>query len=212
MKRTIDRLDLLAFALQGAAAIGTAAVFDQLPDPMPTHFDPHGHPNGWMPRAIGAFLLPGIALGVWALVRFGATMLNKKAKARLEASPVSAVGLLLSGFFAILQGLLIQAALLPKPRLGESVWWSIGGLFVLLGLLMPRVRKNPWMGMRTPWTLASDENWARTHRFAGYTMILGGGACILASMVGAPLLGIVCILAGSLAPVLYSWRLAHDGV
>lgn len=212
MTRKIDRLDLLAFALQGAAAIGTAAVFDQLPDPVPMHFDHHGHPNGWMPRAVGAFLVPAITLVTWAIVRFGASMLNEKAKERLEASPVSAVCLLLSGFFAILQGLLIQAALMPKPRLGESVWWSIGGFFVLLGLLLPRVRKNPWMGVRTPWTLASDENWARTHRFAGYTMIMGGGACILASMVGVPLLGIACILAGSLAPVIYSWHLAHEGI
>ena len=43
---------------------------------------------------------------------------------------------------------------------------SLGALFVMLGLVMPRVRRNPWVGVRTPWTLASDENWARTHRFA----------------------------------------------
>jgi uncharacterized membrane protein len=86
----------------------------------------------------------------------------------------------------------------------------LGAFFVLLGLILPRVRKNPWIGIRTPWTLASDENWARTHRFAGYTMVLGGGAAIVAAIAGAPVLSLVFILAGAIVPVFYSWRLARQ--
>jgi uncharacterized membrane protein len=210
MNRTIDRQDLLAFGLVGASAIGTAAVYDRLPDPMPTHYDVHGIPNGWMPRPIGAFLLPVVALALWALIRFGSGMLRPAWREGMEASPLPAIGVLLNGFMAVLQGLMIQAALLPTPRLGEGIWWVLGAFFVLMGLILPRVRKNPWIGIRTPWTLASDENWARTHRFAGYTMVLGGGAAIVAAIAGAPVLSLVFILAGAIVPVFYSWRLARQ--
>ena len=210
MSRTIDRIDLLAFALVGASAIGTAAVYDQLPDPMPTHFDAHGVANGWMPRAIGAFLLPVSTVAIWGLIRFGSVLLPPAWRGRLDASPVAVVGLLLNGFMAALQGLMIHAALMPVPRLGAGLWWVLGAFFALLGLVLPRVRQNPWIGIRTPWTLTSEENWARTHRFAGYTMTLGGAASIVAALAGVPVLGIAFILCGALAPAVYSWRIARS--
>jgi uncharacterized membrane protein len=209
MNRTIDRLDLLSFGITGAAAIATAAVYDRLPDPMPTHFDAHGVANGWMPRAIGAFLLPAVALGLWALVRHGGGLLPPAWRERLAASPLSAVALLLTGLLGALQGLLLRAALTPGANLGSGVWLLLGAFFVLFGLLAPRVRRNPWIGIRTPWTLSSDENWAKTHRFAGYTMTAGGLLAMVAALVGAPVLGLVFILGGALTPALYSWNLAR---
>lgn len=209
MNRTIDRLDLLAVGLVGAAAVATAAVYDRLPDPMPTHFDVHGVPDGWMPRPIGAFLLPVVAVLVWGLVRFGGGLLPSAWRERLSASPVSAVGVLVTGLLSGLHGLMLQVALSPVPRLGSRVWVLLGLFFVLFGLISPRIRRNPWIGVRTPWTLTSDENWARTHRFAGYTMIAGGSASIAAALAGAPMLGVVCIIAGAVTPVVYSWDIAR---
>lgn len=209
MSRRIDTLDLLAFGLLGASAIGTAAVYDQLPDPMPVHFDWRGLPDGWAPRAIGAFLLPVIGVATWMLARFGGRLLHGEARARQEASPLPALGLLIGGMLAGLQGVMIHAALLPAPRLGAEIWVVLGAFFVLLGQLLPRVRRNPFIGVRVAWTMASDENWARTHRFAGYTMTAGGLASIVAALLGSWQLGLAFILAGALAPVVYSWRLSR---
>jgi hypothetical protein len=49
---------------------------------------------------------------------------------------------------------------------------------IVLGQFYPRLRRNPLVGCRTTFTLSSDENWARTHRFGGFTMTLGGFAMI----------------------------------
>lgn len=209
MKRKIDGLDLLAFGLIGASAIATAAVYDRLPDPMPTHYDLHGVPNGWMPRPIGAFILPVLATFVWALVRFGSGLLPPAWRERLEQSPVSAVGALVGGLLAGLQALMLQAALTEPPHLGGATWLLAGAFFVLLGLVLPRVRRNPWIGVRTPWSLSSDENWAKTHRFAGYTMTAGGVFSMVAALLGSPAFGVAFILAGALAPVVYSWYVAR---
>jgi uncharacterized membrane protein len=208
MKRKIDGLDLLAFGLLGASAIATAAVFERLPDPMPTHYDLHGVPNGWMPRPIGAFIVPVLGVGVWALIRFGGGLLPKESRERLSRSPMSAVGAIIGGLMAGLQALMLQAALATPPRLGGAMWLVAGAFSALLGLVLPRVRRNPWVGVRTPWSLASDENWARTHRFAGYTMTVGGALSMIAALLGSTPVAVTLVVAGLLSPVFYSWYVA----
>jgi uncharacterized membrane protein len=44
---------------------------------------------------------------------------------------------------------------------------AIAILLFAVGLLVERARRNYFIGIRTPWTLASDEVWARTHRLGG---------------------------------------------
>ena len=57
---------------------------------------------------------------------------------------------------------------------------GIGGLFIVIGNLMTRVRPNWFMGIRTPWTLSSDTVWRKTHRFGGVAFVIAG-LCFLAS-------------------------------
>ena len=52
-------------------------------------------------------------------------------------------------------------------RINEMTFAAIGLMFIVLGNYMGKVRKNFFIGIRTPWTLASDEVWNRTHRLGG---------------------------------------------
>ena len=51
---------------------------------------------------------------------------------------------------------------------------ALGLLFCVLGNFMPKFRHNYFCGIRTPWTLASETCWRRTHRFAGPLWFWGG--------------------------------------
>jgi uncharacterized membrane protein len=195
---------LLTFAL-------TAAVFARLPDPMPTHFAANGRPNGWMPRALGAWLIPFLNLGLAALLRFGGRLVPGEWRARLEASPVRTLSMMTVVFLSAIHLLVLQAALSPARTLGSAVWLFLGVFFVALGQILPRTRRNPFIGVRTAWTLTSDENWAQTHRVAGYAFTLGGAAVAVAGWLHAPALGTVALTAAVLVPILWSWRLARRG-
>src|SRR6185369_6560167 len=127
----------------------------------------------------------------------------------MEASPLPIVGLLVNGLMAGLQAVMVQGALQPSPHLGASVWWVLGAFFMILGLIMPRVRRNPWIGVRTPWTLASDENWARTHRFAGYSFTLGGIVALLCTFASVLSLAFAALLVSALLPAVQSYRFAR---
>jgi len=207
--KTLDRLDAISLTLLGGAAALTAALYPRLPEQVPTHFDLHGHANGWMSRPIGATLPLVIALAVWALVRFGAAILPGSMRDRLAASPVSLVGLMTVALFVVIQLLVLWASLHSPPTIGRLLGAALGVYWIALAMVLPRVRRNPFIGIRTAWTLTSDENWARTHRFASVTFTLGGLVAIAAALMAAPAIALLAILVSSLIPVVWSLIVAH---
>ncbi len=198
------------FAVLGAFVV-TLLVYDRLPDPLPTHFDLNGHPNGWMSRAVGAWILPGVELLVVALLRFGRYLLPPGWRERLDASPVGALALVTALLMTSVHVVVLRAALSPLPNLGNAIWLLLGAMFVALGLLLPRTKRNPFFGVRTAFALASDENWARTQRVGAWAMIAGGIVAVAAGLVGLPAVALVAILASAIVPALWSWVLAKRG-
>lgn len=209
MNRFSRRWDALSVAsLTGATAL-TAAVYDRLPARVPTHFNLHGQVDGWMDRPAGAWILLGFALFAFVVVRFGARILPHGARERLEASPVHLVGFLTTALFVVLQGIVLWAALHPADSMARPLALSLALYWLVLALVMPRVRRNPFVGVRTAWTLASDENWARTHRFASFAFAIGGVVALVAALASAHAIAILAVLASALAPVVFSFVVAH---
>lgn len=86
--------------------------------------------------------------------------------------------------------------------------WIIVGVslfFAALGLVIGRVPRNFYVGIRTPWTLADPTVWEATHRFSGRVFFLTGllGAAMV--VVGLPAWSpLPVILLMSLVTVVYS--------
>jgi uncharacterized membrane protein len=207
----LSPLDFMTIAVLAATFVLTALVYDRLPDPMPTHFDLAGRPNGWMPRPLGAWLLPVLSPLVAALIRFGGRLMPSGWRERLEASPLRTVTLMSAALMAGLHVLVLQASLSPSHTLGGAIWVLLGGMFIALGLVLPRTRRNPFFGIRTAFTLASDENWARTHRVGGYAMTIGGVVVSFAGFAGMPRVAITALIVALVVPVFWSWRIARGG-
>lgn len=64
-----------------------------------------------------------------------------------------------------------------------GLFWS-GFIFIAMGNYIPKVKKNYFVGYRTPWALNTAENWNATNRFGGWVLFLCGCA-LLAVSVGA---------------------------
>ena len=75
----------------------------------------------------------------------------------------------------------------------ELMWVLMGIMFILLGNLSPKLPSSFFIGIRTPWTLSSEEVWRKTHRVGGYAFVTGGVFFILAGVAGN-ILGIGKIL------------------
>lgn len=105
----------------------------------------------------------------------------------------------------------MYASTWPVPRL---IGGLVSVLFVVIGNVLPKTKRNHWIGVRMPWTLASDENWYKTHRLAGYLYagagIIGLCAVVLVSdpvWVMVPIIG--GILGATVVAVGYSYWLSR---
>ena len=102
-------------------------------------------------------------------------------------------------------------ALVLWAALGRSVDMTraiIGGvclLFALLGNVLGKVRRNFYIGIRTPWTIANETVWNATHRLGGKLFFLCGLVGFVLALLRAPFWLVGGILAaGAAVPVIYS--------
>lgn len=200
----MKRIDWLALGSLLASGLLTALTWSRLPDPFPIHFDVHGVADGWAPRAWGAWFVPLLGVGLFVLIR---VVTPRFASAPGSVRPLALVALTMSTFVALLQ-VAILAAVTDALSIARSLPLLMGGMWFVLGLLFPRLRRNAFVGVRTAWSLASDENWARTHRVASPFMVIGGLAAMLAVLAGTEValpVALAALLASALAGTVASF-------
>jgi uncharacterized membrane protein len=183
-----------------------------LPEQVATHFDFSGEPNGWSSRTTAALVMPALGI-VLMLVFLALPRIDPRQANYAQFGPTywtvaNAVGI----FLAVLQVVMLGKALGWALDMTRIAGIGMGGLLVLLGNLMTRLRPNWFMGIRTPWTLSSDQVWRRTHRFGGIAFVLAGLGVLAASVARSSLafyLAIGLTGAAALSSVVYSyvvWR------
>ena len=87
--------------------------------------------------------------------------------------------------------------------------FAFGLLFLVVGNYMPKIRQNHTMGIRVKWTLASEENWNATHRFAGKIWVAAGLLCMISALLPLEMMLVVfitSIVLSALVPCVYSYR------
>jgi uncharacterized membrane protein len=90
----------------------------------------------------------------------------------------------------------------------------VGVVLVVIGNYSPKTKQNPVAGIRISWTLESEENWRRTHRFAGYLWMIGGFVLIVNAFLSwfwiPVFFGVIIVMVA--APFLYSYYLHRKGI
>jgi uncharacterized membrane protein len=182
----------------------TALAWPGLPAVIPIHWDAAGQVNGYGPRAT-IFLQPAI-MGVLVLLW---PQLPAASPGKFKVEGFSATwwfsGMVVVGLLAYIQGVLLTVLAHGTLDIGRALLGGIGMAVVLLGNVLGKVKRNFWLGVRTPWTLASDRVWYATHRLAGKTMVAGGLVALAAALLDLPFdLGIGAVVIGALAPAAFS--------
>lgn len=150
------------------------AVWSRMPDPMPIHFGPGGQPDDYGSRALGLLITPMIVLALPLLLLL-ITKLDPR-RDHVERS-LGAIGAIVvgCGVFLLAAHVLVIHAALHETTFNEQLLFSLLGiLFVLIGLVLPKLRSNWFAGIRTPWTLSSERVWHLTHRVGGWAFTVAG--------------------------------------
>lgn len=179
-------------------------LYPHLPATIPTHWNAAGQVDGWGPRGTAAFMVPAMMLFFLVLMLVLPLISPQRFKVEGFRGTWNTVIALLMAMFAFIHVAMLQAAQHPRVDVGRLLIAGICLFIAAIGPLMPRLKRNFWMGVRTPWTLASEEVWTATHRLAGWTMGLGGLLGAVLVLAGVPVAGFVVMIAGALFPVFYS--------
>ena len=188
-------------------------LYDRLPETIATHFGANGEANGWSSRAFAVFGLPAFMAGINLLVWFA---LHTDPKKKNMNPALRTLALWIAPTLSVLMyAMTMGNALGYATRIEIVTPLLVGLLFIVVGNYLPKTKQSYTMGIKLPWTLASEENWNRTHRIAGFLWVLGGAATILLTLlrIWSPwLLFTLIALPLVLVPTVYSFLLYKKGI
>lgn len=190
----------------------SAALYSQLPDQIPIHWNAAGQPDNYAPKLFAAFGLPALMavfnLLVHLLFQADPKRANMGHMLRLLAlwcCPVLCVILMPVTLFSAL------GVPLSIPVIVSAV---VGVLFILIGNYLPKSGQSYTMGVRLPWTLDDPDNWRKTARLSGYLFIFAGALIFLCGCLQLFWPALVALLLAVIVPAVYSYllyRRAHPG-
>lgn len=216
-----QRYYLGATAVILAVLAGTVVAYPLLPSTAPLHWDARGHVNGWGPRWSLFVYGPGM-MGLIVLLFAALPWLSPK-KFEVESFRATYLYLMIVvvALLAYCQMLIVAAAmgsiLGVTIDISRAILGGVGLLIALMGNVLGKVRRNFFIGVRTPWTIANEQVWNATHRLAAKTFFAGGLVALGIAVLGEPFwLALAAILLAALTPAMYSLifykRLERGGV
>ncbi len=159
-----------------AVVIWTALRFEQLPLIMTTHWDFVGQANGFMEKTTGAFVVPLVMVLLWALWELLPAMDRRHCSSRNFLKAYWSMGSMMLLILGGLQWGVVQANLDVDFPLVRFLGWLFVLIMAWMGRMLYLVPRNPILGIRTPWSLASSRVWRLTHLEAARG--LRGGALL----------------------------------
>jgi uncharacterized membrane protein len=199
LKATIA-LILIAFVIG-------AYTYAMLPAQVADHWDLSGAANGYGSAAFGAFFFP--ALMVLLLAIFLIIPVIDPLRANIETFRGYYYGfvLVVTGFFFIvfLQAILWNLGTMVSFTLTLPI--LLGCLFFYAGILVGKTKRNFFIGVRTPWTLANDKVWDRTNKLGAKVFKALGIIFILSVLLPAYSIAIIAglVVAAAVGLILYSY-------
>jgi hypothetical protein len=199
----------------GAAYLASALVYGKIPADAHIDMSPllpvSGASTETIPGLAVALLIPTLALVVYFLLERIALV-----KGPVEAVPQwllnektgsAGVERFEPTFHATVFAVTSLLALFHFVLLGSTLAWPVwffraitvllGAGFIAIGNVIPRVRPNWIVGIRTKRTLADPDSWTQVHRELGMLLMLAGVATIITTFL-APAWAVVAAGAGLL--------------
>ncbi|TBL70891.1 SdpI family protein [Paenibacillus thalictri] len=201
--------EVILWIIVFSPVVGALLFYNQLPETMATHFGVHNEVNGTMskPAAVSMIAIIGFVPVLLSAVRkFDPRVVNEPKFTIAFQAVRYGVGLVL----AAVDWSIVTYNLGYSMDMRKLVFVLIAALFLVIGNYLPVMKPNFTMGIRTPWTLTSDENWRKTHRLGGPVMMIGGLIILVAAFLLPGLsigiyIGVIALIA--LLPVGYSFLL-----
>lgn len=169
--------------------------YSSLPDQIPKHWDASGnvtYADRWI-------ILPMAALApIVTALMFLTRRIDPKRENYNRFSASYELFIVLFNLFMLCMILFVIVESLRPGTLEVQTFILVlvGILIAVSGNMMPKFKHNYFIGIKTPWTLASKTVWYHTHRLGGFLWVIGGLGFIISaflpSAIAYPLILIDC--------------------
>lgn len=154
--------------------VASAILSPYAPEAFVSHWNAEGVPDGHISKFWGLFLLPSITLGIFLLFLVFAVIDPLKKNIALFRSWFDLSILVFICFFAYIHALTLYWNFIGPFSMNIAIAPAFSFLFIFIGILLRKTKRNWFIGIRTPWTLSSDSVWEKTHRL-GSSLFIGVG-------------------------------------
>lgn len=177
------RIELPLLALIATMFVVAAVAWSYAPERMPVHWNAAGEVDRWGGKFEGLLLLPMLAVGIYALTIVLPMFDPGRGNYRNFPKAYNAIRIAILVFLAAIYAILLLTAFGHNVNVTMVMMFMAGGLFVVIGNYMSKIRPNWFVGVRTPWTLSSKLSWDKTHRLAAWLFLFMGLLFIAAAFV-----------------------------
>ena len=185
------------------------ALYPSLPDEIPTHWNVEGEVDGTMPVLLGLFLLPAMMAGISALLIIMPRFDPKYARYEEFQGSYDGVALLLNLFLFILFIITILWSVGIEVPMNQVMSLMFALLMAGIAFFIRNVKQNWFGGIRTPWTMESEEVWDETHKRGFRVFLVIAVFCLFGVIIPeyAYLFILLPVIIGSMYLVIYSYLL-----
>ena len=187
-----SKIFILVIMLLSIVATGISFAF--LSDTIPTHIGIDGRPDQYGSKYF-LLIFDAIILIIGTIM----IIVSKYSKSENYKKYLSIVGAFIEGVFFVLLVVFIAYALSYKDNetpfdISKIIMIVFGLLFILMGNIMPKIKRNKTLGFKCKWSLYNDVTWQKTHRFVGYLGVMIGILSLLSGLFFKEMINFIILI------------------
>jgi len=164
--------------------IFAAILYPMMPSKVASHWNSQGQVDGYMSKFWGLFLMPFLSLAMFLLFIFLPHIDPLKKNYKDFRSYYEGLILLMIAFLFYVYLLTIFWNMEARFSMIQMLVPAFAVLFFYCGLLIEKVKRNWFVGIKTPWTLSSDKVWDKTHKLGGQLFKAAAVICLIGLFAG----------------------------
>ncbi len=211
MKPRLHIIDLAIVAITVLPFIYLLTIYNQLPDQVATHFGSDGKADTISNKStlwLGMSVTGGMGIFTYLLLRL-LPRIDPKKTAKYSAGVFNKIAIAVALLLVCINFFIINAAQTGEFKFIKTMPVLLGVFFIFMGNLLHSIKPNYFAGIRTPWTLESEETWRKTHQLGGKIWFAGGFIIVITGLaIPSPIntyvmVGLLFIMA--IIPIVYSY-------
>jgi len=171
MKNTSKYTELLILIIIIIPVAYLLAIWAELPEEVPMHWNAKGQIDRYGSKNELVGLLLMLNLPLYFILKYAPKIDPKK---KISESQLAGLRLVMHLFMSALALFILYSTKQAEMSSPFGIISLVGLLFTGLGWYFTKLKPNYFIGIRTPWTLESEEVWTRTHKASAPVWMIGG--------------------------------------